>query len=148
MSKPLRKDRPDWARKRIEDAHQTAERGEGWLALSRAWNVTQAAALQWCRENVPAEICSKIGVNGMALCTRGRMRKEEFAKPKLVSASKPPMAPPRNTPRPVYVACHHILSTGERCCAPTENGKHVCPKCFELEKPLAAPRYYIVKSYI
>lgn len=84
MSKPLRKDRPEWARKRIDDAYLTAERGEGWLALSRAWNVTQAAALQWCRDNVPREICAKIGENGMALCTRGRTRKYEFAKPRLV----------------------------------------------------------------
>lgn len=61
---------------------------------------------------------------------------------------RPPMAPAKNTPRPVFVSCHHIFADGKRCCAPTENGKHVCPSCHELERPLKAPRYNIIKSYL
>lgn len=124
MSKPLRKDRPEWARKRIEDAYQTAEHGEGWLALSRAWSVTKAAALQWCRENVPREICAKIGENGMALCTRGRTRKYEFAKPRLVVFD--PLA--KRVPND---ACRKITySNGEaiECGAPTQ-GRTYCETC-------------------
>lgn len=124
MSKPLRKDRPEWARKRIEDAYQTAEQGEGWLALSRAWNVTQAAALQWCRENVPREICAKIGQNGTTLCIRGRTRKYEFAKPKLVAFD--PLA--KRSPNQF---CRKItFRDGDtyECGAPTD-GRTYCPDC-------------------
>lgn len=47
---------------------------------------------------------------------------------------RPPLAKPRNTPRPYYVACHHIDGrTGERCCKPTVNGKHACPDCLKRE---------------
>ncbi len=124
MSKPLRKDRPEWARKRIEDAYQTAEQGEGWLALSRAWNVTQAAALQWCRDNVPREICRKIGENGMALCTRGRTRKYEFAKPRLVAFD--PLA--KRTPNDVCRKIAYRDGAAFECGAPTE-GRTYCPSC-------------------
>lgn len=124
MSKPLRKDRPEWARKRIDDAYLTAERGEGWLALSRAWNVTQAAALQWCRDNVPREICAKIGENGMALCTRGRTRKYEFAKPRLVVFD--PLA--KRAPNEFCRKISYRDGDTFECGAPT-NGRIYCPTC-------------------
>lgn len=124
MSKPLRKDRPEWARKRIEDAYQVADDGGGWLMLSRMWSVTQAAALQWCRDNVPREICTKIGENGLALCTRGRTRKYEFAKPRLVVFD--PLA--KRAPNEF---CRKItFRDGDtyECGAPTK-GRTYCAKC-------------------
>lgn len=62
--------------------------------------------------------------------------------------SKPPMVHAKDTPRPYYRFCHHVDANGVRCCAETENGRHACPKCLALERPVAAPRYNLVKSYI
>ena len=39
-----------------------------------------------------------------------------------------------------YLLCHHIDGkTGERCYAPTENGKHACPRCLEKELTIKNP---------
>lgn len=68
--------------------------------------------------------------------------------------SKPKMKPARQSNGRVhYLNCHHIFSEGEhqgeRCYAPTEGGKHACPKCLERERTIKNPRVQVsLKSYI
>jgi len=67
---------------------------------------------------------------------------------------KPQQQPARQSNGRVhYLNCHHIFSEGEhqgeRCYAPTENGKHACPTCLERERTIKNPRIRdTIKTYI
>lgn len=50
--------------------------------------------------------------------------------------SKPPLAPPRNTPRQFYLNCQHYSYRDRqliKCNAPTKNGKPTCEACAKIE---------------
>lgn len=124
MSKPSQRDRSAWTAKRIDDAYAAAARGDGWKALSQAWNVTQPCALQWCQRHIPSEICVVIGQNGRESREPPVIRKYEFAKPKMQRFSV--VSKLKNE------TCRKITyrdGDAFECNAPTENGKTYCPKC-------------------
>lgn len=128
-----------------------------------AHNGRQAAveAMREARGNIEARIVelnkedSTLGfkeISGLIGCSAVRVWQVFQARG--LERTKAPQSPPR-MPEPVLKLapirkpknehCHHIFSNGERCYAPTEDGKHACSACLNLETPLKAPRYNIIK---
>jgi hypothetical protein len=145
MSKPRRNDRHDWSMERQAEAESAAKNGHGWEYLARLWDCSRPNALQWCKVNCDPEVSRLIALNGYAQRQphKGRLYHND--------RSKPPMQPTRQSNGKVYwVSCHHVDGmTGERCFAPTQNGKHACPKCLEKEMTIKNPRIRdTIKTYI
>lgn len=122
MTLPTNK-RAEWTQRRIEQAYAAAEAGEGWTALGRLWETSNAGALMWARTHLPKDVLRKIGENGLKakVSTRGR-RLYEYAKPAIVK-TPPTMARTE--------ACQFKwLDAGElvQCGEPT-GGKTYCQAC-------------------
>lgn len=121
MSKPRRNERAAWIAKRIDDAYAAAARGDGWKALSQAWNVTQPCALQWCQEHIPKDVCVLIGKNGYAAREPAVIRQSEFSKPQSERRASTPRAPNEHCRKITYRD-----GDAYECGRQTENGRNYC----------------------
>lgn len=132
MSFP-RAEREQLIAKRIEQAKQAAESGDGWVALGATWSMTSAGALTWCRHHVSKEIMHQIGQNGLRSKKRrpeNRTRNRHYQQGRLQ-----PMDPPKTPPRR-WDSCQHWSYSNRQlrqCGAPTENGAPTCKSCATLE---------------
>jgi hypothetical protein len=116
--------RAEWIQRRVDQACEAAEGGDGWVALGNLWGTTNSSALMWCRYHLPLDVFRKIGQNGLrAKCAERGRRAYENGKPKLVS-------PLRTKPEPNYTCLKLTYRAGVViACGEPSYGHARCPKC-------------------
>lgn len=125
MSKPSANERAKFAAERIADAEHAAVHGGGWKALAQKWGVTNACALQWCRDNLHPRTCKIIGENGRRAREPFVGHKGDYAgKPKLIDARMLQPVKPNEACRKVS----YRDGDAYECGLPT-NGKTYCAGC-------------------
>lgn len=134
-----------WIQTRVEQVYAAADNGQGWKDLSRLWSVTNACALQWAGRHVPADVCKRVGQNGLRAREGKGVRK--FAHNK-----KPETNVHVFKPKPRIETCQHWSYANlqlVQCGAPTTDGKPTCSACAKLEsRGAGGQRRDFLRTYI
>ena len=134
-------EREERTAERIQQAHDAARTGDGWVELGAVWGMTSAGALMWCRNHVPAPVMQQIARNGI------NQRAKRAGRPRIGKTSTHAVFERHvyGGTVPTFTACIHVDGwTGQECGEPTQEGRQRCDACEEhrrtgLDRVIASP---------
>ena len=134
-------EREERTAERIQQAHDAARTGDGWVELGAVWGMTSAGALMWCRNKVSEQIMKQIARNGID------QRAKRAGRPRIGNSPTHSVVERHvyGGTVPTFTTCIHVDGwTGHQCGKPTQGGRQRCDDCEEfrltcLDRVIASP---------